>query len=99
MSQADDTSRTATRGAVSGWVRAAYPAGVPNEDLPALLGVLRSEVGTQQTMTIMLELVAAGLLDAGAAAAATDAPEPTRLELRRVAGQLVVGGWPLASFG
>lgn len=99
MSEGEPESGTLAAGAVSGWVRDAYPAGVPSEDLAALLGVLKGEVGSRQTMATVLDLVAAGLIDARAAAAAASAPEPSGLELRRVAGRLVVGGWPLASFG
>ena len=99
MSQGEPESRTMAHGAVTGWVREAYPAGVPSDDLPALLGVLKGEVGSRQTMATVLELVAEGLVDVRAAAAASVEPEPSPLELRRVAGRLVVGGWPLASFG
>lgn len=99
MRDGESDARTVAHGAVTGWVREAYPAGVPSEDLPALLSVLKGEVGSRQTMATVLELVAEGLIDPKEAAAASGMPEPSGLELRRVAGRLVVGGWPLASFG
>lgn len=98
MRDGEPDSRTATHGAVTSWVREAYPAGVPSEDLPALISVLKSECGSRQTMATMLELVAEGLIDPRSAAGASRMPEPSALEMRRVAGRLVVGGWPLASF-
>lgn len=98
MSTAESSPSTPHPAAVTGWVRDAYPTGVPVPDVPALLAVLEREVGSEQTMTTVLELVAAGLLDAGAAASARTGPEPGLLDLRRVSGQLVVGGWPLARF-
>ena len=98
MSTAESSPSTPHPAAVTGWVRDAYPSGVPDPDVPALLTVLEREVGSEQTMTTVLELVAAGLLDAGAAASARTGSEPGLLDLRRVSGQLVVGGWPLARF-
>lgn len=79
------------------WVREGYPDGVPAEDARALLSVLRRELGNEGLMTTVLRLVSAGLLDAGVAAQASSGDsQPAQLELRRVAGHLVTGGWPLA---
>lgn len=70
-----------------GWVRVAYPDGVPAEDHPALLALLTEHLSGDQVAAV------ATLLSARVDVPAT--PEATA----RVAARLVAGGWPLASPG
>lgn len=80
------------------WIREGYPEGIPSGDALALLTILRRELRTESTMTTILHLIASGTLDAvDAAAASSSTDHPAQLDLRRVAGHLVMGGWPLAA--
>lgn len=83
---------------ILGWVKDAYPEGVPAEDTAALIATLRLRLGSSRAMQVVLHLVAAGSLPAEVAAAASTATSPVaQLDLRRVAARLVMGGWPLGS--
>lgn len=82
---------------VVGWVKDAFPGGVGADDAAPLLAVLRQRVGSTRTLQVCLQLVADGILDASAAAQASTPKAPVpQGDLRRVAAQLVLAGWPLA---
>jgi hypothetical protein len=75
------------------WVSDGFADGVPDEDVPALVEVLRQRIGEAPAYRVVLALVAAGRLSA--AAAVSPAPAPGPGDLRRVAARLAHGGWPL----
>lgn len=85
---------------VIGWVNEAYGEGVPSADAVALLSILRQRLGSGRAMQVVLHLVADGKVAAAdAAAASTPSTPASQLDLRRVAAQLVMGGWPLSALG
>ena len=49
---------------ILGWVKDAYPEGVPAEDTAALIATLRLRLGSSRAMQVALHLVAAGSLPA-----------------------------------
>lgn len=77
-------NRAAALDRVMGWVRSAYPDGVPPEDQAGLLGVLDNYLSGDQLAAVATLM---------GSAKATEDPA----ELARVTGKLVAGGWPLAS--
>ena len=82
---------------ILGWIREGYPNGIPTADVAPLLTLLHGQLGSDHTMTTVLQLVAAGLLNArDAAEASTAHTQPSLLDQRRVSGHLVMGGWPIA---
>lgn len=78
---------------VNAWLDEAYPEGVPAEDGSTLVGLLRQRIGADQTLDVVLRLMASGRLDA-ASTGATGPLDPAAA--RRVSGRLAAGGWPLA---
>ncbi|MEZ5094779.1 MAG: DUF3349 domain-containing protein [Nocardioides sp.] len=69
---------------VLGWVRAAYPDGVPAEDHAGLLAVLDNHLSGDQLASVLALL------------GASKAPTPGTEDVSRVSARLVAGGWPLA---
>lgn len=80
-------NRAAVLDRVLGWVRVAYPGGVPAEDHAALLALLTEHLSGDQVAAVATLL--------GAPSDASVTPEETA----RVATRLVSGGWPLANPG
>lgn len=97
---------TGVVGRVVGWLRAGYPAGVPEQDYVPLLGILRRSLTPEE-----LEQVVGGLLaDAENADAAGESIGRERMrerieelllgpampeDLARVSSRLASAGWPL----
>lgn len=79
---------------VSHWIEQAYPEGVPAEDGATLVALLRQRLGSDQTLDLVMSLVADDRLPA-AALRSTGAPDLAAV--RRVSARLAGGGWPLAS--
>jgi hypothetical protein len=79
--------RSATLDKILGWVRAAYPDGVPAADRLGLIAVLGDFVSGDQLSGITALM--------GKAPAGTATPE----QIAKVAAKLVAGGWPLANPG
>ncbi len=79
-------------GPVLQWIREAYPDGVPDDECPALLAVLNERIGTDRAMDVLRRLHTDGYVTAASAAALL----PDDIQMRRVAANLVLGGWPLA---
>ncbi len=85
------------------WLRAGYPAGVPQEDYVALLGILHRRLDDAEVAEIARQYAATAngpkisdseieqLLEAATHQQAT--PE----DVRRVSATLAAGGWPLAA--
>lgn len=69
---------------VMGWVRMAYPDGVPAEDQAGLLGVLENYLSGDQLSAVAVLMGSA-------------MPTEDPAEIGRVTAKLVAGGWPLAS--
>lgn len=77
-------NRAAAFDRVMGWVRAAYPDGVPAEDRNGLLAVLDNHLSGDQVASV------ASLMGG-------DKQTATPEEVARVSGRLLAGGWPLAA--
>ncbi len=71
---------------ILGWIRAAYPDGVPPEDRAGLLAVVNHHLSGDQVAGLAILLG----VPAGPAAATED-------DVARVSARLLHGGWPLAS--
>lgn len=85
------------------WLRAGYPAGVPQQDYVALLGLLRRTLTDAEVHQIAGDLAVLASRGAtigtddvermiGAATLDTASPE----DVARVSAHLAAGGWPLA---
>ncbi len=77
-------SRAAALSRALGWVREAYPDGVPPEDHGGLLALLDTYLSGDQVASV------ATLLGTRTATASSE-------DLARVSARLVAGGWPLAN--
>jgi len=97
------TPNTRLAGRVLDWLRAGYPAGVPQQDYVVLLGLLRRKLTDYEVQQIAEEL--RGLAQRGdditpadverlinEATLDTASPE----DVARVSSHLAAGGWPLA---
>ena len=87
------------------WLRAGYPEGIPLNDFPPVLGVLRrnlteadidaiAEELAMQSMSNAVEPVTADQIRAMVHDQALQSP--TEQDLRRVSARLAAGGWPLS---
>ncbi|GAB6898233.1 DUF3349 domain-containing protein [Kineosporia succinea] len=85
------------------WLRAGYPAGVPQQDYVVLLGLLRRKLTEAEVHQISADLAMQAELGAeitsadveqliGDATLDTASPE----DISRVSARLAAGGWPLA---
>lgn len=88
---------------VLGWLRAGYPAGVPQGDYVALLGLLRRKLTETEVRAIAAELV--GMAQQGEVITTADVErligsatldEAAATDVARVSARLAAGGWPLA---
>ncbi|GAA4969723.1 DUF3349 domain-containing protein [Kineococcus glutinatus] len=86
-----------------GWLRAGYPAGVPQQDYVVLLGLLRRKCTDAEVHHIATEL--AGLAAQGTEITTADVERliseatldtASAEDVRRVSSRLAAGGWPLA---
>ncbi|MEU2350987.1 DUF3349 domain-containing protein [Modestobacter sp. NPDC049651] len=85
------------------WLRAGYPAGVPQQDYVVLLGLLRRKLTDTEVHQIAADL--AGLAAQGEVITTADVErmvnaatldEPSADDVNRVSSRLAAGGWPLA---
>jgi hypothetical protein len=85
------------------WLRAGYPAGVPQQDYVVLLGLLRRKLTDAEVHQISSEL--AGLAFSGQEITVADVErmindttlgEASDEDTARVSARLAAGGWPLA---
>ena len=88
---------------IVGWLRAAYPEGVPEVDYVPLFALLASQLTDADIKAIADELASSGdPASAGAIhqaiTAATDS-KPSEVDVARVRARLAAGGWPLAAPG
>ena len=85
------------------WLRAGYPAGVPQQDYVVLLGLLRRKLTDHEVHSISQELAA--LAAQGEEVTVADVErlineatldEAGEEDVKRVSARLAAGGWPLA---
>ena len=85
------------------WLRAGYPAGVPQQDYVVLLGLLRRTLTETEVHDIVTEL--AVLHENGSSITTADVEkliseatldEAAPSDIARVSSRLAAGGWPLA---
>lgn len=87
------------------WLRAGYPAGIPQHDYIALFGILHRSLTPEEVERIADQLhQGTGGLDDDithddirALIEKTVHEEPSEDDVRRVAGRLAEGGWPLVA--
>ena len=84
---------TQLNASVIAWIRAGFPQGVPDSDAAALNAVLQERLGVEDAHDVLRKLTAEGQLSPEAARALI----PEEEQLRRVAANLVLGGWPLGT--
>jgi hypothetical protein len=85
------------------WLRAGYPAGVPQGDYVALLGVLRRKLTEAEVRGIAIELQRSvlsgadpiGTADIERTISAAMLQSATPEDVVRVSARLAAGGWPL----
>ena len=92
--------RTSPFERILNWLRAGYPEGVPTGDYVALLGILQRALTSEE-----VERLAQRLRESDGASITdehirqlirrTALKEPSESDVRRVAGRLAQGGWPL----
>lgn len=85
---------------VLAWLRAGYPEGVPQQDYVALFGVLHRALTPTEVESLAQRLaegdtVPVGRDDIENLIRRTVHEEPSDADVRRVAGRLAAGGWPL----
>ncbi len=85
---------------VVGWLRAGYPAGVPERDYVPLFAILGYHLSNDEVTAVADELAASS--DPASASAIKQAitaltnARPLDSDIDRVRARLAAGGWPLA---
>jgi uncharacterized protein (DUF2267 family) len=97
---ADDLGRTGLVARVVDWLRADYPAGLPERDFIPLFALLRRRLSDDEVRMVARRLVEAGVLpsnrvDIGAAVAEVTTELPSEEDVQRVRSYLADHGWPL----
>lgn len=87
------------------WLRAGYPEGIPLNDFPPVLGVLRRAL-TEADIDAIADELAMQSMSNGVQPVTADQiramvhdqalQSPTEQDLRRVSARLAAAGWPLA---
>lgn len=86
---------------IIGWLRAGYPAGVPEHDYVPLFAILGYHLSDEEIATVADELASSA--DPASAEAVKKAitavtnAKPLESDIHRVRSHLAAGGWPLAS--
>lgn len=86
---------------IVGWLRAGYPAGVPESDYVPLLAVLARRLSTDDVKVVTQELSQSGQLpiddtDIGVTITRLTNEMPRESDVARVRAKLAAAGWPLA---
>ena len=97
--QTDSSERTGLITRVVTWLRAGYPAGLPDQDFVPLMALLRRRLSDAEVTAVGAQLVAAGQLppsrvDVGTAIARVTSELPSDSDVDRVRRYLVEHGWP-----
>lgn len=86
--------------AIIGWLRAGYPAGVPEVDYMPLFALLGSHLTDTEVEEIAEELATTGdvhsLNAMKEAIQAVTREKPSENDVARVRARLAAGGWPLS---
>ncbi|WP_414171487.1 DUF3349 domain-containing protein [Clavibacter tessellarius] len=93
------TERTGLVSRVVAWLRAGYPAGLPEQDFVPLLALLRRRLSDEEVMAVSERLEAEGglpasRLDVAAAIAGVTSEMPSDEDVERVRAYLAAHGWP-----
>jgi hypothetical protein len=100
----EDVVATTWPGRVLRWLRAGYPAGVPQQDYVVLLGLLRRSLTDTEVRQIAGDL--AVLASQGTTITTADVEQmigeatldaASAADVARVSAHLAAGGWPLAA--
>jgi hypothetical protein len=99
MTVSGDQPRDGIVQRVVGWLRAGYPAGLPERDFVPLLALLRRRLGDEEVTEVGERLVAAGdvpasRVDVAAAIAGVTSELPSDEDVERVRRYLAEHGWP-----
>ncbi len=93
-------SLTPSLNAIVNWLRAGYPAGVPERDYIPLIAILTRRLSDDEVRQVVDELVACGTLPAGSVDIGVgitrltdELPRPE--DVSRVRQQLIEVGWPV----
>ena len=85
---------------IIGWLRAGYPAGVPEVDYVPLFAILGYHLSNDEVAAIADELAAssdpASADEIKKAITAVTNSKPLESDIDRVRARLAAGGWPLA---
>ena len=97
--QTDSSERTGLITRVVTWLRAGYPAGLPDQDFVPLMALLRRRLSDAEVTAVGAQLVAAGQLppsraDVGTAIARVTSELPSDSDVDRVRRYLLEHGWP-----
>lgn len=81
---------------VVGWLRAGYPAGLPEQDFVPLLALLRRRLSDAEVAEVAAGLAEApaSRADVGTAIAGVTSELPSEGDIERVRRSLVERGWP-----
>jgi hypothetical protein len=98
-SEPDRSERTGLVTRVVRWLRAGYPAGLPEQDFVPLIALLRRRLTDAEVTAVGTRLLAAGDLpasrvDVGTAIARVTSELPSDDDVDRVRRYLVENGWP-----
>ena len=97
--ETDRAARTGLITRVVTWLRAGYPAGLPEQDFVPLIALLRRRLSDAEVTAVGAQLVDAGQLpasrvDVGTAIARVTSELPSDNDVDRVRRYLVEHGWP-----
>ncbi|MFT4080949.1 MAG: DUF3349 domain-containing protein [Nocardioides sp.] len=101
-----DSTDSSTVSRILGWLKAGYPDGIPPNDYPPVLGVLRRNL-TETDIEAIADDLALHSVSAGDVPVTADDiramvrehifQSATGEDLARVSAHLAAGGWPLAA--
>lgn len=100
VSFAGDDTRTGLVTRVADWLRAGYPAGLPERDFVPLVALLRRRLSDEEVREVSRRLVNDGAIpsdraDIGSAIAKVTSEQPSEADIARVRTYLSEHGWPL----
>jgi uncharacterized protein (DUF2267 family) len=97
---------TSPIGKILEWLKAGYPQGIPPNDYPPVLGVLRRNMSEEEIVSISDELAMQSVSGGDVPVTAEQIRDMVRSmafqkatpeDIQRVSANLAKGGWPLAS--
>ena len=93
------TERTGLVSRIVTWLRAGYPAGLPEQDFVPLLALLRRRLSDEEVQEVSARLASEGglpasRLDVASAIAGVTSEMPSDEDIERVRASLEAHGWP-----